>query len=54
MCKTVILALKIYDKQAYVLTTTSFLTREDGKRIQIHDFYVRERSVFRTRSVLKY
>jgi len=37
-----------------MLTTTFFLTREDGKRIQIHDFYVRERSVFQMRSILKY
>ena len=50
----VILVLKIYDKHAYMLTTTFFLTREDGKRIQIHDFYVRERSVFQMRSILKY
>jgi hypothetical protein len=39
----VILALKIYDKHAYMLTTTLFLTCEVGKRIKIHDFYVRER-----------
>jgi hypothetical protein len=39
----VILALKIYDKHAYMLTTTLFLTYVVGKRIKIHDFYVRER-----------